>query len=83
MLSHNKTEILAVYVPGDEIDEVKVLKGDINSKDFKSTSICKFKIDSFTEDAIVLSSGYEDLRKEFRRITTRSRRNKQANSRKF
>lgn len=70
-MSQDKTEVLAVYVPGDEIDEIKVLKGDINSKDFKSTSICKFKIDKFTEDGIVLSSGYEDLRREFRRITER------------
>ena len=67
-MSKDGIEILAVYVPGDTIDEVKILKGDINSKEFKSISIHKFKIDALTEDAIVISSGYEDLRGDYRRI---------------
>lgn len=68
-MSSDGLEILAVYVPGDEIDEIKVLKGDIDSKDFSSRSFCRFKIDGITEDAIVLSSGYEDLRGKYRKIT--------------
>ena len=70
-MNKNKTQVLAVYVPGDEIEEVKILNGDINSKNFKSRSICRFKIDDFTEDSIIISSGYEDIRGDYRRITER------------
>lgn len=67
-MNKDGTEVVAVYVPGDKIEEVKILHGDINSKDFKSTSICRFTIDAITKDSIIISSGYEDIRRDFRRI---------------
>ncbi len=51
--------IESIYVVGDKIDNAILLHGDINTEDFWSYEICNFTIDAITEDAIVLSSGFE------------------------
>ena len=70
----NEDKIKSVFVQGDEIDEIVVLKGDIESEDFSSTEFHNFTIDAIEDDCIVFSNGYEDIRSnDYRRIEQEER----------
>lgn len=61
--------VKSVFIKGDAIDEIIVLKGDIESEEFCSTEFHKFVIDDIEDDCIVFSKGYEDIRsRDYRRI---------------
>lgn len=62
--------IESVYVVGDDMDDVTILRGDINTTEFSSYKIADFVIDEIREDAIVLSSGYIRDGGEYSKITT-------------
>lgn len=57
-----------IFVVGDKINSLKVLHGDLSSQDFYSTEFCDFTIENITKEGIILNSGYEDIKKEYRKI---------------
>ena len=68
-MNEDGKSIESIYPVGTLMDDATVLIGDINSKDYRSSTFNNFIIEKVENDGIIISGGYEEnLRGEYRHL---------------